>query len=79
MKNINMTLDRLKFLAHTIEVHIKSCQDMLLTTDPEVYGDYYQNQISESRQHLYQLSRAIERFEKDIAYLEICLKQVRNQ
>lgn len=74
-----MTLNRLKFLAHTIEAYIKSCQDMLLTTDPEIYGDYYQNQISESRQHLYQLNRTIERFEKDIAYLEICLKQVRKQ
>lgn len=51
-----MTLNRLKFLAHTIEIHIKNCQDMLLTTDPEIYGDYYQNQISESKQHLYQLN-----------------------
>lgn len=69
-----MTLNRLRFLASTIEAYVKDCQELLSKTDPEIYGDYYRNQISESRQHLYQINRLIQEFERDTAYLETCLK-----
>lgn len=73
-RGLNMTLSRLRFLAQTVENCIQGYKQLLLTTDPEIYGEEYQRKISEASQHLYQIKRAIETFEKDVAHLEICLK-----
>ena len=67
-----MTLIRLRFLVNHVESAIATFQQML-ETDPK-NREEYQNQISQSKQHLYQLSHLINRLEKEVAHLEICLR-----